>query len=173
MGSDVFVPPAVDVTGLLLTGHHPLIGLGVCLDPLHPFIRERSTETHPDGTPMHYEVVIGGMRFGVGVDELKRVSYWTLKKSRQRRIFLFNNGSEALGLWELSAFSFLAALEDMKIAYTREIWGNAVCVVTILQSSVSLSFDLDPSIARGPASIERSDPPLYIGGDVFRKLTYD
>ncbi len=116
---------------------------------------------------------IDRIRFTAGLDDAGRISYWTLKKSHQECSFLFKAATTEIRLWDIDALGFLNVLEDLRVGYTREIWGNAVCVVTILQSGVSLSFDLEPSIAKGPGAIQLSDPPLYIGGDVFRKLTYD
>lgn len=167
------LPAAMNLTDLILTGHHAVLRIGIHQDVLKPYFLWYTTEVHPDGGPLGCEVEIDHLRFSIGLDRTGSITYWVLKQSLQDHSFLFTTGNKEIRLGDIDAFGLLGILEEQRVAYTREIWGNAVCVVTVLQSGVSLSFDLAPSIARGPASIQLSDTPLYIGGDVFRKLKYD
>ncbi len=163
----------IDLTDLILTGNHPQLRTGAHLDSLRPFLLWTSTQAHANGTPLGGDVEIDGTRFCIGLDETGRLSYWTLKRSLQDRSFLFRSTSKAMLLEDIDAFAFLRALEELRLPYSREIWLNSVCVVTVLESRVSISFDLEPALNRGYAAIQHSDPPLHIGGDVFRKWTYD
>ncbi len=163
----------VDITDLLFTGQHPVLRTGMHLDALRPLLLWTSSEAHSPGIPLGGDVMLEGTRFCIGLDETGCLSYWVLKRSLQDRPLLFRTANKELLLDDIDAFAFLSALEELRLPYAREIWRNSVCVVTVLQSDVSISFDLAPSVARGYAAIERSDPPLYIGGDVFHKLTYE
>ncbi len=172
MSDEAPVPASTDITDLLLTGRHPLLRIGAHKDALTPFVLWNSPELDP-GAPLGGDVEFGDLRFCIGLDGTDCLSYWVLKQSLQDRSFLFMAANKEIRLGDIDAFGFLRVLEELRVPYTREIWGNSVCVVTILQSGVSVSFDLEPFVAKGFAAIELGAVPLYIGGDVFRRITYD
>ncbi len=74
---------------------------------------------------------------------------------------------------EVDAFGLLRELEELRLPYVREIWLNSVCVITILQSGVSITFDLEPVGTVGFGALQLSPQPLYLGGDVYQRSQYD
>ncbi len=162
----------MDITGLILTGQYAVLRIGTHLDALKPFLLWPSEQRHPNGTPMGGDVEIDGMRFCFGLDDHACLSYWVLKQSLQDRSLLLKAEDTGIRLDEVDAFGLLRELEAQRVPYAREIWQNAVCVITILQSGVTISFDLEPVGTTGVASIELAAEPLYLGGDVFRKTEF-
>jgi hypothetical protein len=164
---------ALDITELLLTGQHPVLRIGTTLDALGPFLLWSSSGTHPNGTPLGGDVALDGLRLCIGLDERACLSYWVLKRSLQDRSLLLHAADRKVLLGEVDAFGLLRELEELRLPYVREIWLNSVCVITILQSGVSITFDLEPVGTVGFGAIQLSPQPLYLGGDVFRKPNYD
>jgi hypothetical protein len=160
----------LDLTALVLEGRHPVLELGALHNVFLPYSIGVSAATHTNGAPLAHDAVIHGIRFTVGLDEMGSITHWSIKHSLQDedRAFILLAGTRAINLWEVTAFGFMALLEECNIAYSREIWNNAVCVVTVLSSGVSLSFDLAPSKTMGPALIQKAEHAMFIGGDVFR-----
>lgn len=171
MSSKPRVPPDIDVTDLLLTGHHRMLRVGVHKDVLAPFASWNSPELDP-GAPVSGEVFLDRMRFCIGLDKANCLSYWVLKQSLQDHPICFRTTDKEILLNTIDAFGFLRVLEDAQLAYSREIWRNSVCAVTILQSGVAIAFDLEPTSTIGFATIEHGTSPLYYGGDVFRKIEF-
>ncbi len=163
----------VDITGLILTGQHFMLRIGTHLDPLKPFLLWPSAQHHPNGTPIAGDVEFDGIRFCIGLDDKACLSYWVLKQSLQDRALLFRTEHKEVRLDDVDAFGFLRELEVLRVPYAREIWQNAVCVVTILKSGVTISFDLEPAGIKGFAAIELGAEPVCLGGDVFRRTVYD
>lgn len=163
----------LDITELLLTGQHPVLRIGTSLDALRPFLLWSSAGTHPNGTPLGGDVALDGLRFCIGLDERACLSYWVLKRSLQDRSLLLHAAGRKIVLDDVDAFGLLRELEELRLPYVREIWLNSVCVITILQSGVSIAFDLEPVGTVGFGALQLSPQPLYLGGDVFRKALYE
>jgi hypothetical protein len=162
-----------DITGLILTGQHALLRIGTHLDALRPFLLWPSAQEHPNGTPIGGDVAFDGVRFCIGLDNSACLSYWVLKRSLQDRSVLLTAEDQVIRLDDVDAFGLLRELEVLRVPYAREIWQNTVCVVTILQSGITISFDLEPAGIKGFATIELGAEPVYQGGDVFRRTVYD
>jgi hypothetical protein len=171
MSSEARVQSAIDVTDLLMTGHHLVLRVGVHRDVVAPFAHWNSPELDP-GTPVGGDVMLDGMRFCIGSDNANCLSYWVLKQSLQDHPLCFRTAGKEILLDEIDAFGFLRVLEDAQVAYSREIWRNSVCAVTILQSGVTIAFDLEPTGKVGFGAIQQGTTPLYYGGDVFRRTEY-
>jgi hypothetical protein len=149
-----------------------VLRIGTPLDALRPFVLWPSAQQHPNGTPLGGDVALDGMRFCIGLDDKAHLTYWVLKKSLQDRSLLLTVEGKEIRLDEVDAFGLLRELEAGRVPYAREIWQNAVCVITVPQSGVTISFDLEPAGTTGVTSIELAAEPLYLGGDVFRKTEF-
>lgn len=150
-----------------------MLRIGTPLDALRPFVLWSSSGTHPNGTPLGGDVALDGLRFCFGLDERACLSYWVLKRSLQDRSLLLHAAGRKIVLDEVDAFGLLRVLEELRLPYVREIWLNSVCVITILQSGVSITFDLEPVGTVGFGALQLSPQPLYLGGDVYQRSQYD
>jgi hypothetical protein len=162
-----------DITELILTGQHALLRIGTHLDALRPFLLWPSVQQYPNGMPIGGDVAFDGIRFCIGLDDKACLSYWVLKHSLQDRALLFKSADKEVHLDDVDAFGLLRELEVLGVSYAREIWQNTVCVVTILNCGVTISFDLDPAGSKGYGAIELGTEPLRLGGDVFKRTVYD